>query len=191
MSTGRRGLGGVDLPEPSTDLVDAHAVDLLLDLSRTVPDLHVIAVGPLTNVAVALQRDPGFAERVARFTIMGGSLTWGNVTPAAEFNIWCDPEAADIVFESGVPITLVGLNVTMQSIATPIGGPSFVPPVAARRRPPRTCSITTPWARAATRACRVARCMTRWRSRRSSIRHSSSSCRCGCRWSSTARTPAA
>ena len=81
--------------------------------------MHVIAVGPLTNIATALQRDPAFASRVARFTIMGGSLTWGNVTPAAEFNIWCDPEAADIVFESGVPITLVGLNVTMQSIATP------------------------------------------------------------------------
>ena len=116
---GESGLGGVDLPEPSMDLVDAHAVDVLIDLSRSVPDLHVIAVGPLTNIATALQRDPAFASRVARFTIMGGSLTWGNVTPAAEFNIWCDPEAADIVLESGVPITLVGLNVTMQSIATP------------------------------------------------------------------------
>ena len=116
---GESGLGGVDLPDPTMELADADAVDVLIDLSRSLPNLQVAAVGPLTNVATALRRDPGFASRVNRFTIMGGSLTWGDVTPAAEFNIWCDPEAADIVFESGVPITLVGLNVTMQSIASP------------------------------------------------------------------------
>ena len=116
---GESGLGGVDLPEPTMPLVDAHATDLLIELSHSVPNLDVLAVGPLTNIAMALRRDPTLASRIARFSIMGGSLTWGNVTPAAEFNIWADPEAAHVVFTSGVPITMVGLNVTMQSIATP------------------------------------------------------------------------
>jgi len=106
---GESGLGGVDLPEPSTDLVDAHAVDVLIDLAQTVPDLHVIAVGPLTNIATALQRDASFASGVSRFTIMGGSLTWGNVTPAAEFNMWFDPEAAAAVCQTaGIEIELAG-----------------------------------------------------------------------------------
>ncbi len=116
---GESGLDGTDLPEPTMPLVDAHATDVIIELSRSVPGLHVIAVGPLTNVATALRRDPTLASRVARFSIMGGSLTWGNVTPAAEFNVWADPDAAHVVFGSGVPITMVGLNVTMQSIATP------------------------------------------------------------------------
>ncbi len=116
---GASGLDGTDLPEPTMPLVDAHATDVIIEQSRSVAGLHVIAVGPLTNVALALRRDPTLASRVARFSIMGGSLTWGNVTPAAEFNIWADPDAANIVFGSGVPITMVGLNVTMQSIAMP------------------------------------------------------------------------
>jgi inosine-uridine nucleoside N-ribohydrolase len=116
---GASGLDGPDLPEPTMQLVDADASDVIIDLSRQVPNLHVVAVGPLTNVAVALRRDPSLASRLERISLMGGSLTWGNVTPAAEFNIWCDPEAAHIVFSSGVPITMVGLNVTMQCIATP------------------------------------------------------------------------
>jgi inosine-uridine nucleoside N-ribohydrolase len=116
---GKTGLDGPDLPEPTTPLMDAHAVDVLIQLSRSVPDLEVFAVGPLTNIAMAIRRDPGFASRVKRFRIMGGSLTFGNVTPAAEFNIWADPDAAHIVFGAGTPITMVGLNVTMQSLATP------------------------------------------------------------------------
>ena len=116
---GESGLGGTNLPEPSMPLADAHATDVIIDLSRSVPNFNVVPVGPLTNIAAALRRDPGLAGRIERFTIMGGSLTWGNVTPAAEFNVWADAEAADIVFRSGVPITMVGLNVTMQSIATP------------------------------------------------------------------------
>ena len=116
---GESGLGGVDLPEPTMPLADAHATDVIIELSRSVPDLGVLAIGPLTNVATALRRDPTLASRVTRFSIRGGSLTWGNATPAAEFNIWADPEAAHVVFTSGVPITMVGLNVTMQSIATP------------------------------------------------------------------------
>ena len=72
---GKSGLDGPDLPEPTMPLMDAHAVDVLIELSRSVPDLEVFAVGPLTNVAMAIRRDPGFASRVKRFRIMGGSLT--------------------------------------------------------------------------------------------------------------------
>ncbi|HXG25671.1 MAG TPA: nucleoside hydrolase [Candidatus Binatia bacterium] len=115
---GITGLDGPDMPAPTVPLVREHAVDVILDRSRAVPNLHLVAVGPLTNVALALQRDPGLAGRIERITIMGGSLLWGNVTAAAEFNIYCDPEAADLVFEAGVPITMVGLNVTEQVIAT-------------------------------------------------------------------------
>ena len=116
---GASGLDGPDLPEPSTELVEAHAVDVIIEESKRSPGLHLVAVGPLTNVALALRKDPALPGRLSRISLMGGSLTWGNVTPAAEFNIWCDPDAADIVFSSGVPITMVGLNVTMQVIGTP------------------------------------------------------------------------
>jgi inosine-uridine nucleoside N-ribohydrolase len=115
---GITGLDGPDMPVPTVPLVDESGVDVLRGLSRTVPDLDVVAVGPLTNLALAIQQDPGFASRIRRITLMGGSLLWGNITPAAEFNIYCDPEAAAIVFESGAPVTMVGLNVTMQVIAT-------------------------------------------------------------------------
>lgn len=116
---GLTGLDGPDMPQPTVPVLDESAVDVILDRSRSVADLHVVAIGPLTNLALAFQRDPDLASRLARVTLMGGSLTWGNITPAAEFNIFCDPEAAAIVFGSGVPITMVGLNVTMQVIATP------------------------------------------------------------------------
>lgn len=115
---GITGLDGPDMPEPTVPLIDASGAEVLIDRSRTVPNLDVVAVGPLTNLALAIQQDPGFASRIRRITLMGGSLHWGNITPAAEFNIYCDPEAAAIVFESGAPITMVGLNVTMQVIAT-------------------------------------------------------------------------
>jgi inosine-uridine nucleoside N-ribohydrolase len=116
---GITGLDGPDMPAPTVPVLEASGVDVLLDRSHTVANLDVVAVGPLTNLALAIQQDPEFAKRIRRVTLMGGSLTWGNITPAAEFNIFCDPEAAAIVFESGVPITMVGLNVTMQVIATP------------------------------------------------------------------------
>lgn len=128
---GITGLDGPDMPAPTAPVLDESAVDVILDRSRSTPGLHVVAIGPLTNLALAFQRDPDLASRLARVTLMGGSLTWGNITPAAEFNIFCDPEAAAIVFKSGVPTTMVGLNVTMQVIATPerrtqirrLGGP--------------------------------------------------------------------
>ena len=115
---GITGLDGPDLPTPTVPILDADGPDTIVAMSRAVPGLHLVPVGPLTNVALALARDPGLGERVSRISLMGGSLTWGNITPAAEFNIYCDPEAAAAVFQSGIPITMVGLNVTMQVIAT-------------------------------------------------------------------------
>lgn len=86
-----------------------HAVDAMLRISREFPGLTLVTLGPLTNVAAALLREPDFAKRVGRCVIMGGNpCCIGNVTPAAEYNIWCDPEAAQVVAQSGMPIELVG-----------------------------------------------------------------------------------
>lgn len=116
---GETGLDGPEMPAPEVPLHDRHAVDFIIETSWQVDGLYLFPVGPLTNVAVALRRDPGVADRLAGISLMGGSLTYGNSTPAAEFNIWCDPEAAHVVFTSGVPIRMVGLNVTRQVAATP------------------------------------------------------------------------
>ncbi|MBK9944670.1 MAG: nucleoside hydrolase [Kouleothrix sp.] len=116
---GQTGLDGPTLPMPSVALHPQHAVDFLIAQSHALPGLHLLPIGPLTNVAAALIRDPSFAGRVKQISLMGGSLTTGNSTPAAEFNIWCDAEAAHVVFSSGIPIKMVGLNVTRQVAATP------------------------------------------------------------------------
>lgn len=115
---GETGLDGADLPEPRVALAGQSAVDLISDLSRSSSDMCLIATGPLTNVAAALIADPGLAGRLRCISLMGGSLTFGNATPAAEFNIWEDPEAADVVFRSKVPLKMFGLNVTRQAAAT-------------------------------------------------------------------------
>ncbi len=115
---GESGLDGAELPEPTVALADRDAVDLILDLSHRHDDLCVVATGPLSNVAAALIHDPTLARRLCAISIMGGSLTYGNSTPAAEFNIWADPEAADVVFRSAVPMRMFGLNVTRQVAAT-------------------------------------------------------------------------
>lgn len=117
---GAGGLGSVELP-PATLPVDArHAVDLIVQLVRASPGaIHLVATGPLTNIAQALERDPGIARLVASFTIMGGSATRGNATPAAEFNILADPEAAKIVFDADWQVTMVGLDLTLQAQANP------------------------------------------------------------------------
>lgn len=87
----------------------AHAVDIILETVRSNPGLEIVTLGPLTNIATALLREPGLAAKVSRCVIMGGApCCIGNVTPAAEFNIWVDPEAASIVFRSGMPIEMVG-----------------------------------------------------------------------------------
>ena len=116
---GESGLDGPTIPPPTVPILDQHAVDLIIERSHSVPDLHLVPVGPLTNIASALIKDPTLPSRIRQISLMGGSLAFGNVTPAAEFNIWCDPEAAHVVFTSGIPIKMIGLNVTRQVLATP------------------------------------------------------------------------
>src|SRR5215212_6529720 len=116
---GKTGLDGPTLLPPTVPLHQQHAVDFILEQSHAIPDLHLVPVGPLTNIATALSRDPTLTTRVKQISLMGGSLTFGNATPAAEFNILCDPEAAHVIFTSDVPIKMVGLNVTRQVAATP------------------------------------------------------------------------
>ena len=116
---GEDGLGGLGLPEPTAPPRPTHGVMYLVEtLRRAAPaSLTLCALGPLTNVAMALVMAPECATGIAELVIMGGG-TRGNVTPAAEFNIHCDPEAAAIVFDSGVPITLVPLDVTREVRST-------------------------------------------------------------------------
>lgn len=115
---GESGLDGVELPEPTMKVQELDAVHAIIELSLQYDDLVIVATGPLTNVAAALRLDPTLAGRIREISLMGGSLTFGNSTPAAEFNIWVDPEAAHIVFTSGIPIRMFGLNVTRQASAT-------------------------------------------------------------------------
>ena len=109
---GETGLGGVDRIAHERTIVGDDAVGYLLDVAET--DITVVAVGPLTNLAHAIERDPTWVKRIAGISIMGGSTDVGNATRVAEFNIFADPEAAAIVFESGAEITLCGLNLTHQ-----------------------------------------------------------------------------
>lgn len=111
---GEYGLGGAAFPDPVSSVADLDAVSFLLEVTRQEPDLTLVAIGPLTNIALALRADPTFADRIAGLTIMGGSSTHGNVTSAAEFNIYADPEAADEVFRAVPDIRMVGLNLTHQ-----------------------------------------------------------------------------
>jgi inosine-uridine nucleoside N-ribohydrolase len=114
---GESGLGGeVDI-ETGREPASTDAPGALCALARARDDLHLVAVGPLTNVALAIRRDPSFAARLRSLTIMGGAATGGNVTAAAEFNIFIDPEAAAIVFDSGVPVRTVPLDCTHQVVA--------------------------------------------------------------------------
>jgi inosine-uridine nucleoside N-ribohydrolase len=108
---GESGFGGV-VPTTTREPASDDASGYLLDVTRARDDIELVAVGPLTNVALAIRRDPGFVGRLAGLTIMGGGAGMGNVTAAAEFNIWCDPEAAAVVFESGVNVRVVPLNLT-------------------------------------------------------------------------------
>jgi inosine-uridine nucleoside N-ribohydrolase len=110
---GESGLDGPDLPPAQGSPLDEHAVDFL---GRHANGATLVAVGPLTNVGLMLARYPDV--RPARIVLMGGSIGVGNVTPAAEFNIWADPEAAARVFESGLDLTMIGLDVTHEALMT-------------------------------------------------------------------------
>lgn len=112
---GAGGLGSVVIPEPEKQLEKQHGVDYLIDTFMNRDDVSLITLGPLTNVAQALLKEPKLKERIPEILCMGGSAFVGNATSVAEFNIYADPEAAKIVFESGIPIQMVGLNVTRQN----------------------------------------------------------------------------
>jgi len=106
---GRDGLGDHGYPAPRRDPEKQSAVDAIISTIESNPGLVMVTLGPLTNVAMALQKQPGIARKVSRCVVMGGApCCEGNVTPAAEYNIWCDPEAARVVVRSALPIELVG-----------------------------------------------------------------------------------
>ena len=109
---GKSGMGDFEPPAHDRTVAGDDAVSYLLDAAA--PDVWVVAVGPLTNLALAIGRDPDWVKRIAGISIMGGSTQGGNVTPAAEFNIYADPEAAARVFASGAEIVMCGLNLTHQ-----------------------------------------------------------------------------
>lgn len=117
---GETGIDGADLPEPRRPCAPAHAVDFLIEslAAATVP-VTLAALGPLTNLAVAAVKRPDVFCKVREIVLMGGSVGTGNVTPAAEFNMYADPHAAHVVFEAGVPLTMIGLDATRHAIATP------------------------------------------------------------------------
>jgi purine nucleosidase len=117
---GEAGLGGARLPAPRGRAADLHAVDFLIGQISAAPGVvTLVATGPLTNIALAVRCYPPLVRQVADLVIMGGSAGRGNTTPAAEFNIWCDPEAAAVVFGAGWRVTMAGLDVTLQARATP------------------------------------------------------------------------
>jgi inosine-uridine nucleoside N-ribohydrolase len=116
---GENGLGGAVFPEPKTKPIAEPAAEFIRRIVRRYPgEVTLIPIGPLTNIATALSLDTELAGMVRGIVLMGGSLSGGNITPAAEFNIYVDPEAARIVFQSGVPITMVGLDATRKTSLT-------------------------------------------------------------------------
>ncbi len=118
---GKTGLDGPPLPDPTMALQDEHGVDYIIRTLRTEPSgtVTLCPLGPLTNIAVAFQRAPDIVGRVQEVVLMGGAyFEVGNITPAAEFNIYVDPEAADIVFKSGVPLTVMPLDVTHKALTS-------------------------------------------------------------------------
>ncbi|MBE9181383.1 nucleoside hydrolase [Oculatella sp. LEGE 06141] len=116
---GKTGLEGVELPEPTMPLQPQHGVDFLIEtLMNSAGDIILATLGPLTNIAIALIKEPRIAAKISKLVLMGGSTTEGNVTPSAEFNIYVDPHAAHVVFTSGIQITMIGLNVTHQVLTT-------------------------------------------------------------------------
>ena len=118
---GKTGLDGPNLPDPTMPLAEGHAVDFIIDQLREFAPgtITLCPLGPLTNIATALQKAPDIAKRVAKIVLMGGGyFEGGNITPTAEFNIYVDPQAADIVFKSGIPIVVMPLDVTHKALVT-------------------------------------------------------------------------
>ena len=115
---GESGLDGFDFPKYEKQFDKRHGVQLIIDSVMNNEKTTIVATGPLTNVAMAIRMEPRLLERLDEIIIMGGSVDNGNTSPAAEFNIMCDPEAAHVVFSSGVKVKMVGLNVTRKVLVT-------------------------------------------------------------------------
>ena len=118
---GKTGLDGPKLPDPTMPLQEGHAVDFIIDTLRAedAGTVTLCPLGPLTNIATAFEKAPDIREKVAEIVLMGGGyFEGGNITPAAEFNIYVDPQAADIVFKSGVPLVVMPLDVTHKALVT-------------------------------------------------------------------------
>ncbi|WP_417252892.1 nucleoside hydrolase [Celeribacter sp.] len=118
---GKTGLDGIELPAPTMPLQEQHGVDFIIDTLKREPagTVTLCPMGPLTNIATAFEKAPEIVERVQEIVLMGGAyFEVGNITPAAEFNIYVDPEAADIVFKSGVKLTVMPLDVTHKVLVT-------------------------------------------------------------------------
>lgn len=118
---GHSGLDGVELPEPISQIGSRHAVDYIIDtiMENEPGTVTLVPTGPLTNIALAVRKEPRIAERVQEVVLMGGGYHTGNWSATAEFNIIVDPEAAHIVFNEKWPLTMVGLDLTHQALATP------------------------------------------------------------------------
>jgi purine nucleosidase len=135
---GATGIDGADLPAPSTPVADGHGVDAIIDLLMAAEPgtITLCPLGPLTNIGMAMVREPQIVPRIAEVVLMGGGFfEGGNTTPAAEFNMYVDPHAASIVFRSGVPITVMSLDVTHRALI-------------ARRHMERFAAIDSPVGRA-------------------------------------------
>ncbi|MGX9143384.1 nucleoside hydrolase [Mesorhizobium sp. 128a] len=118
---GKTGLNGPQLPDPKMKLQGQYAVDFIVEtlMKEEAGTITLCALGPLTNVALALIREPKIAPRIKEIVLMGGGFfEGGNVTPTAEFNIYVDPQAADLVFKSGIPIVMMPLDVTHKALTT-------------------------------------------------------------------------
>ncbi len=119
---GKTGIDGIEVVDPKLPLEDQHAVDFIVDTLKCAnkESVTLVPTGPLTNVATALRKDPSIVEKIEQIVMMGGAMReGGNHSPSAEFNILVDPHAADIVFRCGRPLTVMGLDVTHQVLATP------------------------------------------------------------------------
>jgi purine nucleosidase len=114
---GESGLDGPDFPEPTVQLDPRHAVDVIVEtvMAAEPGEITLVPVGPLTNIAMAMRREPAIVDRVREVSLMGGAYTRGNTTPAAEFNILADPEAAAAVFDAPWKVTMIGLDLTHQA----------------------------------------------------------------------------
>jgi len=116
---GVSGLDGANLPEPKGNETHKHAVDFIIETVMSSPEkVYLVPTGPLTNVAVSLIKEPCLKDHIEKIVLMGGAFHDSNFTPGAEFNIYVDPEAAKLVFESGIPIVMVGLDVTNRALIT-------------------------------------------------------------------------